>query len=411
MDMEKNNNFSEKIKSFFRFEITGREILFIFIIVESICIIITILICITLMVGLKQFVFSIILTIITGGICGFITAKIFNNLLKEELNNSIKYLNGEKNTIRISIINKMVEIMQKNILKDREKINQLVDNKIHEAKAFEEKVNNIVSINESLLDEIKDSEKEIKANNDSIKKITTIISNLTIALESITREIKEISERTGAIAAIAKKGSKVTGAEIQAMGDIKSAVSESADVINKLQINAKETKKLVITISEIAKKTNLLSLNAGIEAARAGEAGKSFAVVAQEIRELAEAATSATREMSEFLAKTEDLAKQAINVISGQNKIEEAVGVVFTASDSFIHIVGSLTDISKILSDIYATAEEYKTDNELLKILFMKINERLKSLSINIQDIYKNLTRNLHIINEIGQDISLQKTK
>ena len=301
--------------------------------------------------------------------------------------------------------------MQTNILRDRDKINQLVDKKIHEAKEVEIKINNIVSVNESLLNTIKDSEKEIKANSDNIKKITTILSNLTVALESITREIKEISEKTSSIATVAKKGSKVTGAEIQAMGNIKSAVAESADVINKLQINAKETKKLVVTVSEIAKKTNLLSLNAGIEAARAGEAGKSFAVVAQEIRELAEAATSATREMSEFLAKTEELAKQAINVISGQNKIEEAVSVVFTASDSFIHIVGSLSEISKILSDIYATAEEYKTDNELLKILFMKINERLKSLSVNIQDIYKNLSKNLHIINEIGQDISLQKTK
>jgi uncharacterized coiled-coil DUF342 family protein len=113
--------------------------------------------------------------------------------------------------------------------------------------------------------------------------------------------------------------------------------------------------------------------------------------------------------MSEFLAKTEELAKQAINVISGQNKIEEAVQVVFTASDSFINIVGSLSEISKILSNIYATAEEYKTDNELLKILFMKINDRLKSLSENIQNIYVNLRRNLNVINEIGQDINLQK--
>jgi len=409
--MEENNNFLDKIKLLFRFEIGLNEILFIFLIVESICAIIAVLICITLMAGVKHFVFCVVLSITTGAVLSFFVAKFFDRLFGQEINNTIKYFNGEKTIIKTSVIKKLINIMQTNILRDRDKINQLVDKKIHEAKEVEIKINNIVSVNESLLNTIKDSEKEIKANSDNIKKITTILSNLTVALESITREIKEISEKTSSIATVAKKGSKVTGAEIQAMGNIKSAVAESADVINKLQINAKETKKLVVTVSEIAKKTNLLSLNAGIEAARAGEAGKSFAVVAQEIRELAEAATSATREMSEFLAKTEELAKQAINVISGQNKIEEAVSVVFTASDSFIHIVGSLSEISKILSDIYATAEEYKTDNELLKILFMKINERLKSLSVNIQDIYKNLSKNLHIINEIGQDISLQKTK
>jgi methyl-accepting chemotaxis protein len=347
--------------------------------------------------------------VICGGFAALFILKFLDELIKGEIDNGIKYINGEKVFIKTSFFRRILEIVLRNIIKDREKINKIVDTKMTEAKEVEKKINDIISTNEKLLDVIKESEKEIKANNDNIKKITTILSNLTLALESITREIKEISEKTGAIATIAKKGSKVTGAEIQAMGDIKSAVSESADVINKLQINAKETKKLVVTVSEIAKKTNLLSLNAGIEAARAGEAGKSFAVVAQEIRELAEAATSATKEMSEFLAKTEELAKQAISAFSGQNKIEEAVQVVFTASDSFIYIVSSLTEISKILSDIYSTAEEYKTDNELLKILFMKINERLKGLSSNITDIYKNLEQNLNVIDEMGKEISLQK--
>ncbi|MCX8092571.1 MAG: methyl-accepting chemotaxis protein, partial [Candidatus Goldbacteria bacterium] len=384
-------------------------ILFIFLLVESLCVVLSILISITLMIGIKKFILVLLLSIISGVIFSFFIIKILDNMFKHEFNNAIQYLNEEETYIKISLIKKLLDIIQKHIIKNREKINQLVEKKITEAKEIDTKINSIISINESLLNIIKDSEKEINANNDNIKKITTILSNLTKALESITKEIKEISEKTSVIANVAKKGSKVTGAEIQAMGDIKSAVSESADVINKLQLNAKETKKLVVTISEIAKKTNLLSLNAGIEAARAGEAGKSFAVVAQEIRELAEAATAATKEMSDFLTKTEDLAKQAIAAFSGQNKIERAVQVVFTASDSFIHIVGSLSEISKILSEIYTTAEEYKTDNELLKILFMKINDRLKGLSSNIYDIYKNLSYNLNLINEISKEISMKK--
>lgn len=407
--MKEKNNFLENIKLFFKFELSLQEILFVFLLIESICTILCILICITLMSNLKQFILVFLLSVICGGFAALFILKFLDELIKGEIDNGIKYINGEKVFIKTSFFRRILEIVLRNIIKDREKINKIVDTKMTEAKEVEKKINDIISTNEKLLDVIKESEKEIKANNDNIKKITTILSNLTLALESITREIKEISEKTGAIATIAKKGSKVTGAEIQAMGDIKSAVSESADVINKLQINAKETKKLVVTVSEIAKKTNLLSLNAGIEAARAGEAGKSFAVVAQEIRELAEAATSATKEMSEFLAKTEELAKQAISAFSGQNKIEEAVQVVFTASDSFIYIVSSLTEISKILSDIYSTAEEYKTDNELLKILFMKINERLKGLSSNITDIYKNLEQNLNVIDEMGKEISLQK--
>jgi methyl-accepting chemotaxis protein len=203
------------------------------------------------------------------------------------------------------------------------------------------------------------------------------------------------------IVSVAKAGSRMTGSEIQAMGSIKNAVAESSDVITKLQATARETKRIVLTVADMAKKTNLLSLNAGIEAARAGEAGKSFAVVAQEVRELAEGATRATSEMSAFLARTEDLAKQAVNVISGQSKIEEAVRVVYSASDSFLTIMSALTDVSKILSTIYSTAEEYKVDNDLLRILSDKMRDKLKELSVNMDNVFDSIKENLHTVEEV----------
>jgi methyl-accepting chemotaxis protein len=206
---------------------------------------------------------------------------------------------------------------------------------------------------------------------------------------------------------IAKMGSRKTGSEIQAMGNIKEAVVESAVVIQKLQFNSKETKRIVQTVSEIAKKTNLLSLNAAIEAARAGEAGKSFAVVAQEIRDLAEGAQKATTEMSVFLANTEDLAREAVNVISGQSKIEEAVNVVYEASDSFMNIVSTLSEISRLLSSVYSTAEEYKVDNDLLRILSGKISDKLKLLIVNIEGVFGKVRNSLNLI----QDISTSATR
>jgi uncharacterized coiled-coil DUF342 family protein len=105
--------------------------------------------------------------------------------------------------------------------------------------------------------------------------------------------------------------------------------------------------------------------------------------------------------MSAFLARTEDLAKQAVNVISGQSKIEEAVQVVYSASDSFLTIMSALTDISKILSTIYSTAEEYKVDNDLLRILSVKMGDRLKELSVNLDNVFDSIRDNLNVVQEV----------
>jgi methyl-accepting chemotaxis protein len=281
------------------------------------------------------------------------------------------------------------------------------------AENIHQKVTGIKSSNEDLVARMKSARAEIKENNENLRKVGTIINNLTGALNSIIDEIKGISEKMTSIVSVAKAGSRMTGSEIQAMGSIKNAVAESADVINKLQATAKETKRIVQTVAEIAKKTNLLSLNAGIEAARAGEAGKSFAVVAQEVRELAEGATKATGEMSAFLARTEELAKQAVHVISGQSKIEDAVHVVYSASDSFLTIMSSLSEVSKILSHIYSTAEEYKVDNDLLRILSGKMGDRLKELSGNVDNVFESIKNNLYSVEEIYTNAGIiqQSTK
>jgi len=153
----------------------------------------------------------------------------------------------------------------------------------------------------------------------------------------------------------------------------------------------------------------MLSLNAGIEAARAGEAGKSFAVVAQEIRSLAEGATKATQEISDFLQKTEELAQKAVAVISEQNRVEDAVNVVYSASDSFIKIVESLGEISRMLAGIYAAVEEHKIDNDLLGILSGNMTEKLNGLTGNINVVSDKMKSNVIMMEDIKSEVQMLK--
>jgi len=272
-----------------------------------------------------------------------------------------------------------------------------------------EKFDEISRNNGELLKSVKAASDDAAFNADKLKKVNGITKSVTGAITIIIEDIKKINDRASSIVKLAKTGSSVTGSEIQAMSSIKNAVTESTVVIEKLRTSSKQIKGIVNTVAEIAKKTNMLSLNAGIEAARAGEAGKSFAVVAQEIRSLAEGATKATKEISDFLQRTEELALQAVNVISEQNKVEDAVNVVYSASDSFLRIVESLGEISRMLANIYAAVEEHKIDNDLLGVLSGNMNDKLGGLTSSIYSVSEKMKSNIIITEEIKSEVTALK--
>lgn len=274
-----------------------------------------------------------------------------------------------------------------------------------------EKFDEISRNNDELLKSVKTASDDAAFNADKLKKVNGITKSVTGAITIIIEDIKKINDRASSIVKLAKTGSSVTGSEIQAMSSIKNAVTESTVVIEKLRTSSKQIKGIVNTVAEIAKKTNMLSLNAGIEAARAGEAGKSFAVVAQEIRSLAEGATKATQEISDFLQRTEELALQAVNVISEQNKVEDAVNVVYSASDSFLRIVESLGEISRMLANIYAAVEEHKIDNDLLGVLSGNMNDKLGGLTNSIYSVSEKMKSNIIITEEIKTEVTALKNK
>lgn len=355
--------------------------------------------------AVKAAVFVIFLSIIIGLLTGAVFVYAADRSMKKDLEKFISAAQGAAECgVEFSPLAEACRAAAAVIAQERSRVKELEGMITNHAGSIYSGLFNVHEKSGSLTQSMKRAKNEVKDNVDSLKKASTVINNVTSAINNMIDEIKIVSDKTSEVVQLAKKGSKSTGSEIMAMGNIKTAVNESKVVIEELEKTSKETKKIVATVAEIAKKTNLLSLNAGIEAARAGEAGKSFAVVAQQIRELAEAAQKATQEMSDFLARTEALASNAMTVIGTQSKIEEAVNVVFAASDSFMSIITTLSEISKNLSALYSSAEEYKTDNDLLRVLAEKVAERLKNLLVNVEAVFENVEKNMYIVEEISSE-------
>lgn len=158
-------------------------------------------------------------------------------------------------------------------------------------------------------------------------------------------QIKEDSQQNGQIA---KDGGRAVEQTVLGMERVKDAVFETANRIRELGDQSQQIGDIIQVIDDIAEQTNLLALNAAIEAARAGEHGKGFAVVADEVRKLAERSGKATKEIAELIIniqKGTDTAVQSMEI--GTREVEEGVDIARTAGESLGKIVNVVEKTGK----------------------------------------------------------------
>jgi hypothetical protein len=207
----------------------------------------------------------------------------------------------------------------------------------------------------------------------NIEKAGRINKSLLQLNELIVNDSKKVAVDTDEAARSATDGIKSVGKEIKAMTEIKATIGSSAEVIQQLNLASDQIGDFLATITTIARKTNLLALNAGIEAARAGEHGQGFAVVASEIKILAEASAKASGDVKHLVDDIRAKTASAISLISTTGKIEENVNVVYSAGDVFMNIVKSVRKAGGLLGEISQALDDQRNDNELLLQLINKI--------------------------------------
>jgi PAS domain S-box-containing protein len=157
----------------------------------------------------------------------------------------------------------------------------------------------------------------------------------------------------------AVQGGKVVGSTIQGMSKVADVVMKSAKTIEELGKTSEQIGEVVQVIEEIADQTNLLALNAAIEAARAGEQGRGFAVVADEVRKLAERTQKATKEIAQTIKRIQSETNQAVSAMNeGTNEVRRGEAAAGQASGALNSIIGSTDKVADIISQLASASEE-----------------------------------------------------
>ena len=227
------------------------------------------------------------------------------------------------------------------------------------------------------------SSEEMKASCEQItgttQEIATGVSSQASKMAEISRAMKEMSESVqqvaknsqkaaeGATAAstTAQKVGKMSDDVAKKMTEIQSTVDGSATVIKQLDGKSQQIGEIIGVITNIADQTNLLALNAAIEAARAGEHGRGFAVVADEVRKLAEESRGAANQITGLIKDIQQGTKQAVTTMElGTKTVGEGAKNIADTVTAIDEIVKAAADVATMVQEIAAAAQEQSASVE-----------------------------------------------
>ena len=203
-----------------------------------------------------------------------------------------------------------------------------------------------------------------------IEKNVNMVGQISGSITQVSSNTAQAASNARSATETARKGTDMVQKTIKGMEDIRATIDVVSEKVSTLGTRSREIGKIVATINDIADQTNLLALNAAIEAARAGEQGRGFAVVADEVRKLAERSSTSTKEIAELISGIQMGVSQTISAMDkGTEQIANGYELATRAGQSLDEILKQSGDMGVQVEQISAAAQQLNAmSTEMVKL-------------------------------------------
>lgn len=244
-----------------------------------------------------------------------------------------------------------------------------------------------VEVTSSAIAEMAASARQVAGNAEALgatmDETSAAIEEMAASIQQVAKNVEDTSQVAGEAASAAHEGRRAVEQTMEGMDRIERTMREISAAIDRLGQSSGEIGTIIAVIEDIADQTNLLALNAAIEAARAGEAGRGFAVVADEVRKLAERSARATGEITELIKGIQQEASEAIaSARDGDRAIRQGADLADQAGRSLDAIVTAVDKASELMRHVsLATQEQAKAASQITQAV-----RRMTALSLEVTE-------------------------
>lgn len=237
----------------------------------------------------------------------------------------------------------------------------------------------------------------------SLDETALAVTNMATSIEEVTAQVDSLSSISTETSRTAERGGSAIGTIVDGIQTIRTTISDLGGDIAQLGSNSEQIGDIVKVIDRIAEQTNLLALNAAIEAARAGEHGRGFAVVASEIRKLADGSVSATKEIASHINSTQSVIGEVVEAMERLTaRVEESAGSTNSASGALQEIISAVLTSNQQISEISSVTRAMSANSYQV---IRSIEEITRSVALNL-NATQAMTGQSDGVNKAFSDIS-----